>query len=231
MKSSLTYLSFFEKISDMLLRMGRTTEVHRDFAAIFPQSTELQDMAYEYLTVVVYISTKIVRFAQQSAAWQFASTLLSSVDADFAPLESELITIDLQIVRRAEALAMLKNRDDHALTHRHTKRTVAMISDAAVEAKRRAREALKHRTLMSLCPDQREFDMMYRHQRKRGHSSWLFDEATYKDWASSKTSKSLWLCGKLGSGKSVVMASAIANLILNQGECTSPISSYIPVCN
>lgn len=81
-----------------------------------------------------------------------------------------------------------------------------------------ALETEKRSVLKAICPDQGTFNTIYRLYRRKGNTSWLFSETAYKEWAHANTSSLLWLQGKLGSGKTVVMASAAANLVLEQGE-------------
>lgn len=218
---------FFEKVSDMLFRIGKSTDIHQDFTALFPQSEKLQDLAYDYLTVVVNISTRIVHYAQKSTLAQVASSLQSSFESTFTPLELQLKDIGEQIHMRTNSLAMEKNEKNHALTHRFVSAVQKVTTAAAIEARARALEAGKHRVLSALCTNQGEFDMIWRQHRSKGHSSWLFREPAYQNWAAADRSSLLWLHGRLGSGKSVVMASAVADLDRNRGKQKSS-KSYDP---
>lgn len=94
---SLPFLSFFERVSDLLLRISRSTQLHQDFEILFPSNGKLQDLASNYLAVVVDISIKIIHYAKKSTLSQLASSVLSTFDSTFAPYESQLKDIGHQI--------------------------------------------------------------------------------------------------------------------------------------
>lgn len=206
----------------MLLRIGRAADLHRDFGAMFIESNELQELAQEYLAVVVEISTQIVHYAQKSTLGQITSSVLSTFNSTFAPLESKLQTIDSQIVRHADSLAVQRNHKEHTTTQSMVHRVYSKVSmELAISNSARAAIAMetsKHQFLASLCADQGEFTRIYRKYRRKGDSSWLFETTDYRDWANADRSSFLYLRGALGSGKSVVMASAVASLIVASGK-------------
>ncbi|KAF6824367.1 NACHT domain-containing protein [Colletotrichum plurivorum] len=93
------------------------------------------------------------------------------------------------------------------------------------EAAKRNREARKHRILEFLCPDQKEFDLIWRRERKKGTSNWILKDQDYQEWLKCPLSSSIWLQGNLGSGKTVTMASAIAGLVLTKGNETNLVAA------
>lgn len=223
---SLSVLAFFEKVSELLLRVGRFSRLHQDFTILFPDSDELQTLAWEYLAIVVDISTKVVRYSQHSTGRQIFHSFVATFDSEFGPLEETLKALDLRIERITNVLAVQRNQKNHRETHQLTKKVLSKLSGAALTRSRQARETKRHRMLTALCSSPGDFELIYRRQRRKGHSSWLFSEPVYKSWASSPTSSSLWLRGKLGSGKSTVLASAVANLIVERLEPEKP--EYVP---
>ena len=109
---------------------------------------------------------------------------------------------------------MKASQQSHALTHRLVSSLQMSVSH---ENRRKALEASKHGLLTAICPNHGDFDAIYRQHRRKGHSTWLFQESEYTSWASSSSPRQLWIQGKLGSGKSITMASAVAHLTLNEG--------------
>lgn len=205
----------------MLFRASKSFLLHQDFGSIFPQSEQLQDLAYEYLTVTVVVSTKIIHFARMSGWSQIASSFTSSFDTNFNPLENQLKEVGVRIQLCTNALAMKASQQSHALTHRLMSSLQMSVSQ---ESRLKALEASKHGLLTALCPNQGEFDAIYRQHRRKANSIWLFSQSRYKHWASSplQVSRLLWIQGKLGSGKSITMASTVADLTLNEGKAAIP---------
>ncbi|KAK4208281.1 hypothetical protein QBC37DRAFT_392148 [Rhypophila decipiens] len=58
------YLTFFDKVSNLWMQIGRSCEVQEELVQLFPQSTELQTLMSEYLVVTVNFCQRIVTFFQ-----------------------------------------------------------------------------------------------------------------------------------------------------------------------
>lgn len=203
--------------------------LHKDFAMLFPKCSTLQSYMCEYTIVMVNICAKIVHNCAKSALSQLAASLTSTFDATFMPLESDLTTWALLIEKRATVLlAKAELQSQSSVLDRFNRLQITMSTETA----NRQTEARKHRLLAALCPDQGEFNLIWRRERKRGTSSWMYDQDAYKSWLSSEVESVLWLKGNLGSGKTVTMASAVAHLTLvapsmdPQGSFNPFLSSY-----
>lgn len=213
---SLSFLTYFEKVSALLQRIAKATRLHKDFAVLFPEDQLLQDLACEYLAVIIDISTKIVHYSKKSGLSQAKSSLLSTFESSLAPLEAQLKDVDAQIREQAKVSAVKTSQTNHALTHRLLSAVHAIQLTSTADRSRSAQETAKHSLLAALCPNQPDFRKIYSQYKLKGHSTWLHEEALYKEWSAAKTSTCLHVCGTLGSGKSVVMASAVGDLLLSQ---------------
>ncbi|RFN45421.1 nacht domain-containing protein, partial [Fusarium flagelliforme] len=212
LETSLSFLSYFENVTNMMLRLGRSLSLHKDFATLFPKCPTLQSYICEYTIVMVNICAKIVHDCAKSALSQLAASLTSTFDAAFKPLESDLATWALLIEKSTAVLLAKAELQSHSsVLDRFNRLQITMSTDTA----KRQRESRKHRLLAALCPEQSEFDQIWRRERKRGTSSWMYEQDAYKTWLSSKAGSVLWLNGNLGSGKTVTMASAVAQLTLD----------------
>ncbi|CAG7561108.1 unnamed protein product [Fusarium equiseti] len=154
----------------------------------------------------------VVRLSLESALSQLAASLTSTFDAVFKPLESDMTTWGLLIEKRTSVLLAKAELQSHSsVLDRFNRLQITM----STETSKRQRESRKHRLLAALCPEQSEFDQIWRRERKRGTSSWMYESDEYKNWLSSKVGSVLWLNGNLGSGKTITMASAVAQLTLD----------------
>lgn len=87
-----------------------------------------------------------------------------------------------------------------------------------VDKRHRAREnkrKLKRRSdYLSACTDY-DHETPWKQARKRGNTTWFAAEKAYLEFKSCKMSSTLVLTGKLGSGKTVLAANVVDNLILS----------------
>ncbi|KAJ4016209.1 hypothetical protein NW752_003332 [Fusarium irregulare] len=129
----------------------------------------------------------------------------------FKPMESDLTAWGMLIEKRTTLLLGKAELQNHSSVLDLFNRFQITLS---AETTKFQTEARKQRLLAAMCPDQAEFNLIWRRERKRGTSSWMYEEDAYRDWLSSKAGFVLWLKGNLGSGKTVTMASAVAHLTL-----------------
>ncbi|KAI8660956.1 NACHT domain-containing protein [Fusarium keratoplasticum] len=209
LETALSFLSYFENVTNMMLRLGRSLSLHKDFVMLFPRCSTLQSYMCEYTIVMVNICAKIVHNCAKSALSQLAASFTSTFDAVFKPLESDLTAWAQLIEKRATILLAKAGLQSQSSVLERFNRLQATVSRESVTQQKETR---KHRLLTALCPDQGEFSLIWRRERKRGTSSWMYETHAYKDWLSSEAESVLWLKGNLGSGKTVTMASAVAHL-------------------
>ncbi|KAK2031165.1 hypothetical protein LX32DRAFT_637489 [Colletotrichum zoysiae] len=207
---SLGYLSYFDKVSAMLLRIGRSMSLHQDFALLFPQCRQIQTWMCEYTIVMVDICKKVVSHVSnlKSLRSQLQTIFFTSFDTEFKPLEKSVVELGQLIEKRCVALAARTNLQ----TSDQLSRFQAKFDK---DAANRLRESRKSSLFASLCSDQRGFDLTWRRERRKGTSEWIFKQNDYQEWRVSDASGTLWLQGNLGSGKTVTMASIVADLILS----------------
>lgn len=182
------YLNYFEKLSTLFMRLGTSWALHEDFAQLFPQSEILQTYFCEYLIVLMRLCNKIVVFGQKKVGAQFLSSLGSSFDSEFGAIQKELDQWGYLIQQQCQVQAM----------------------EIVTSAEKSRFHDLKQRILRRLSPFQSEFEMRWRRQRKKGTCEWIFNNPIFKNWKSTRTSATLCVSGKLGSGKTVSMANIVA---------------------
>lgn len=188
------YLSYFEKLSTLFMKLGTSWALHEDFATLFPRSDILQTYFCEYLVVLVKLCNKVVVFGQKRAGAQLLSSLGSSFDSEFGAIQKELDQWGCLIQQQCQVLAM-------------------KIATGAEESKY---HDLKQRILRRLSPHQGDFETRWRRQRKKGTCQWIFDNEGFKAWRAMQTSATLFVSGKLGSGKTVSMANIVARTNVEQ---------------
>ncbi|KXH26073.1 hypothetical protein CNYM01_02392 [Colletotrichum nymphaeae SA-01] len=214
---SLSFLSYFDKVSTLLMRIGKSSSLHKDFALLFPTCRQTQAYMCEYVIVFIKICKKITIDAHKSFASQLATSFTSTFDSVFKPLEDDLRSWGQLIENRVAVLVAKANIEGNSSSVERFSRFQVMISrDAAL----RDRETRAHRLFEALAPNQKEFESIWTRERKKGTSSWILNDKSYQEWLGTKTSATLWLQGNLGSGKTVTMASVVADRLIAHENST-----------
>lgn len=203
----------------MLLRIGRSVSLHQDFSLLFPQCRQTQVYMCEYTIVMVDICKKIVVQVDglKSVRSQLQAFFFTSFDSDFKSLETSLSEWGRLIEKRSAVLAIKSNAKGQSNS---LERLSRLQADFSKDAANRLRDSRKNRLFNLLSPNQQEFDRTWRRERKKGTSNWVLKDVVYQKWRSSRSSTTLWLQGNLGSGKSVTMASIVADLVLSRGTAS-----------
>ncbi|KAK8017840.1 hypothetical protein PG993_014166 [Apiospora rasikravindrae] len=213
LESTIGFLTYFDKLSEILMHLGNSWALHQDFAALFPRSNDLQAYTSNYVTAIVHLCRKAVVFSRQPTWKQFTASLTRSFEREFGPLVSELDQWGKLIEHRCYMLATEHLiRADHGAVE-HTKALAYSLSSASNEQKR---FLLKQAVLRSLLPDQNHFETQWRRQRRKGTCPWLLNHADYKLWERETQSYFLWIEGIIGSGKTVALANIVADASLAQ---------------
>ncbi|KAM7188362.1 hypothetical protein V8F33_010702 [Rhypophila sp. PSN 637] len=181
------YLTFFDKVSNLWMQIGRSCEVQEELFQLFPQSTELQTLMSEYLVVTVNFCQRIVAFAKRP----FISQITSNIQHYRAKVLTTQATLE----------------SSKTLTT-----TSKLLAIGSLTARKRDYENRRAKLLKRLCPFQDRFDRRQRHERKKGPVHWTFEHGTYKEWKSDVTRHTCVLSGKIGSGKTVAVANIISAL-------------------
>ncbi|KAF4777265.1 NACHT domain-containing protein [Colletotrichum scovillei] len=208
---SLSFLSYFDKVSTLLMRIGKSSSLHKDFALLFPTCRQTQAYMCEYVIVFIKICKKITIDAHKSFASHLATSFTSTFDSVFKPLEDDLRSWGQLIENRVAVLVAKANIESNTSSVEKFSRFQIMISR---DAAHRDRETRAHRLFEALAPNQKEFESIWTRERKKGTSSWILNDKSYQEWLGTKTSATLWLQGNLGSGKTVTMASVVADRLI-----------------
>jgi len=207
---SVASLLFFKRLSELFLKVGKSSAITQDIVEIFPAFKELQDYMCEYLITLVSFCSKVIRALGKTTILQLASPFIGFFDKEASEFEKDLVHWSDAISTKA---SVLLSRQQVATANAVAKITRRLAPSLLPEEKKRNDLMLRSRHLQDrLCSRQKERVAAWRRQRKKGTATWIFEDATYKDWKSSSSSGFLWVQGKLGSGKTVLLANIVAEL-------------------
>ncbi|KAM7201216.1 hypothetical protein V8F20_004962 [Naviculisporaceae sp. PSN 640] len=215
------YLSFFDKVSSLWMRIGRSCEVQEELVQLFPQSDELQTLMSEYLAVTVGFCQRIVSFAKRRLISQIASTFSITFDKESKEFEAQLGHLAKLMNERVKILATQVTLDSSKKLVTATK----LLALGSAAARRRDYEQRRAKLLKRLCPIQDRFDQRQRHERKRGPVHWIFEDTNYQRWEHGDYTACL-VSGNIGSGKTVVTANIISALQANRDSGWTAVAGF-----
>lgn len=184
------------------MKIGQSAPRLQEIASLFPHSKALRGLVAQYFISVVGLCQKMVALCQQSLFGQMKSFLH---DGDTSKYETEL-------VRHADAVQAQLQVEQAKATSR-IQSTVNRLSSS--ETHRRNLE--NHLRVLDLCSTY-NYKSTWKRIRKLGNAVWTFAEAEYGAWLGESESATLLVRGKLGSGKSVLLANMVDDMNRKQPE-------------
>lgn len=196
-----SYSSYMDKLSKLLMLAGRKAPRYEQLALLYPRSSNLQSCLSEYYIVVVQLCRRLYKATQRTTIGSYFS-FLSDVDlrehetnlqlwADCIKDEVTLLTAR-KITEQNTFLGVLSKNSQYDL-HRKRVRTRLRILDAC-----------------STYDQQRTWKEI----RKSGNSTLLPRLHQYAEWKTGTICSTLLCIGKLGFGKSVLLANMVDELNL-----------------
>ena len=185
------------------MKVGRSAPRYSEMVLLFPRSDTLRALLARYFTTVVRICTQVVSLCRQSVLGQAKSFIRgldtskfeSDLAADVDDIKEQLYIVQTQDASTSYSLA----REIHAWSS--TKRSADIIRE--------------HQKLLDRC-SQFDHRAPWSRIRKQGSSTLVFDRQEYRDWTEYATPGTLLITGKLGSGKSVLLANIVDDLVLKK---------------
>ena len=180
------------------MNIGRTCPRCQDLGLLYPKSTRLRAALYEYFIGLVELCKKAVLFVQKPFIFQLSSSIF---DSEFGCLQGNLDRLAFTIREEASLSSqqeMVKWHKQDASSHK------AMIEWQKKGANNRFLDACSSYN----------YQTAWKQARKKGNTKWIHSVAEYKQWKQNESSSMLWLTGILGSGKTVLSANIVDDLVL-----------------
>ncbi|KAK3995350.1 ankyrin repeat-containing domain protein [Cladorrhinum sp. PSN332] len=208
------FTSCLEKMSKLLMDVGRSAPRYQEMALLYPESHNLQSSACEYLLVMVRLCHQLVNFTKQNffrQLWTFLNDQdMRSYQEDFERWAT--------CIREEVNLAMNQsiNKQTSSL------QTFLALDKTRVE-RQKAKERGKTRIRVLNHLSAYDFQTSWKEIRKAGNTNLIQHIPEYRTWKASNESCTLICQGKLGSGKSVLLANIIDDLICDVASAKLPV--------
>ena len=185
---------------------GRSAPRHQSIAVLYPRSTHIQSHLSEYYIVVVSLCHKLLKFTQRSTVGQLAVALGS---LDINTYQAELEQWASAIKEEMSVLLAAKIEGEAQENWRFRALT------AKVSASTRQSQRLNMNRLVLEALSKHDFEQTWKQTRKAGNTTLLSRNITYQDWKDRGDSCTLVYTGKLGCGKSVLLANMVDDINLH----------------
>jgi ankyrin repeat domain-containing protein 50 len=192
-------------MSTLLMTVGRSAPRYQIMALLYPRSKNLQSYLSEYFIVAVRLCHQLLRFTQKSTFGQFTSTLS---DSDMKTYQSEL-DLWANTIKEEVNLQMAKKIEEEAQENSRF-RTLSSRFFGSGSFQQKIKTNLQ---VLDLCSVY-DYETTWKQTRKVGNATLFNRTAKYQAWKGRADSCTLMYTGKLGSGKSVLLANIVDDLNL-----------------
>ncbi|UNI15848.1 hypothetical protein JDV02_002342 [Purpureocillium takamizusanense] len=198
------------EVTTFFMKVGLSAPRYDRLALLYPQSKRLAACMSEYYIVVVRFCHQLVTIQKKPAYLQLVSFM---DDLCLKTIQSKLETSAASIKEEIETLK----------TEEHTSHLRQLMRSSDSEAHRRKLRAnLRVLTLASTY----DYKDSWKKLRKKGTSTVFKGMPAYLDWVQQKGPSTLLCIGRLGSGKSVCLASMVDDLNLAQRPKGIPVAFF-----
>jgi len=185
---------------------GRSAPRYQRMALLYPRSKNLQSYLPEYFIVVVRLCHQLLKFTQKSTLGQYASSLS---DSDIKTYQSEL-DLWANATKEEVSLLMAKTIEEEAQENSKFRALSSKFSES-VSLRQKLKANLR---VLDSC-SKYDYETTWKQTRKIGNATLFNRTAEYQDWKGQETSCTFIYTGKLGSGKSVLLANLVDDLNLD----------------
>jgi ankyrin repeat protein len=188
------------------MTLGRSAPRYQMMALVYPRSKNLQSHLSEYFIVVVRLCHQLLKFTQKSTLGQLASSLS---DSDMKAYQSEL-DFWANSIKEEVGLLMGQKIEEEAQENFRFRALSSKFSES-MSHRKKLKTNLR---VLHFCSTY-DYETTWKQTRKTGNATLFNRTPEYKDWKDRPDSCTLVYTGKLGSGKSVLLANVVDDINLH----------------
>ncbi|EQB44797.1 hypothetical protein CGLO_16412 [Colletotrichum gloeosporioides Cg-14] len=242
----LNFASYYERVSDLFMQFARDCPRFAEYQALFPNSPGLQKAICDFNASIIYCCKHVVEAIQRPWQTHLRNAFLQSFQQEFNP--------DLEMIRRCsfeakQQIKLAKARADH-----QDQRLQEMERKAASKERHKVRQLFSRvgSDLDTIKNDQIQQDIRRAEQSRRQlldslssydylthfkkacklrhpkTAEWLFRSTAFTLWEKGLSSPWLWCSGKIGSGKTVLTASAVEHIYAHERRARENVTFFFP---
>lgn len=211
------YASYREKVSEIFLEVGRTAPRYAELASIYPGHGRLHSAMMEYSVVVVELCHSLF---QTSPLQRFTTSLRTALtDPQLKKYKDSLATWSREI---NEEVILLQSRRLEDKDRWDGIRSMVPRFSESDRIRKRARARAKW---LDACTDY-DYERQRNLIRRSGNTDYFLEDPSYRNWRAESGPSTLVCEGKLGSGKSVLMANMVDDLVLDNASKANTVAFF-----
>ena len=192
---------------------GLSAPRYQEMALLYPRSKNLQSQLSEYFIVLVRFCHQLLGMSKKSILGQLLSF----------PNESELRSYQSELDQWANSMREEVNLLTGQNIQEQSFSIKSLLRSSEIQAHRQRQKA-RVRILNTLSAY--DHQTTWKEIRKVGNSTLFSQMSEYQDWKAGASSCTVVFAGKLGSGKSVLLANIIDDLNLDAMSATCPVAYF-----
>ncbi|KAJ9494026.1 hypothetical protein H2202_010454 [Exophiala xenobiotica] len=210
--AALGWASYFEKLSSLLMDVGRSCPRYQELGVLYASSKALRKVLCEYMVLVIDLCKKAILFLQRPVYAQ-VSTFWKTFETEFSHFKGSLISV-ADAVRMEVNIASAKEQQLEIKDNATFRSFVGKFSDkvarelAEVNGLRRRKNKMQ---FLDACSSYK-YDTAWKQARKSGTTNWMHENQQYKQWYEAGKSSMLCCTGSLGVGKTVLSANVVEKI-------------------
>jgi NACHT domain len=226
--------SYFDKITSLIMTVGRSCPTYKQFGLLYPNRIDLQTALCEYFAIVIRLCMKIMEISRRSGIVHVLSPIFNPFEIDFKSYQDELdqavkdvqLQISLASKQDAREEAQLAEIERKANSRQRTKLFAFQkdVSEEQLKAqdwrlRATVRETKKIKAAIKDNLSTLDYTQAWKRAQQqcvRGTALWFQQDPDFCKWMEDEKTSVLWCSGKLGSGKTVFVSSVVAHLHLTQ---------------
>ncbi|KAI7972191.1 hypothetical protein EIK77_001757 [Talaromyces pinophilus] len=199
------------------MEIGRSAPRYQELALVYHRSSDLQKRICEYFVTIVQLCIKAVQFTRRSGFNRLLVTTLRSFDSEFGDFTQKLGALG-NAIKEEVMFLYAKTQEEEARENSMFRSRLLDKFDKSYATRRRLAAKL---SLLDACSVY-DYASTWRQIRKKGKTASLSGCNEYVTWGDNPGEKNTLICfGKLGSGKSVLAANLIEDLLLKAPKGTT----------
>jgi hypothetical protein len=216
------YIDYFDRLSTLLLEIGRSAPIHDELALLYHDDSVLQSLLCEYLVYLVQLCRRAILFTKKRTFSQLKASFLNGFDVEFSDLRERLRTLSAIIKDHVD----VKFKSRQLQEASRAAKSHDLLKGLSRDVRRTQREERIFRLFQALSRERHKFERVRSWERSKGIATWPFSKPQYKTWRHQKSSSYLFIKGKLGCGKTVLMANIVDDLARQPEGSSSPPIGY-----
>ncbi|KAJ5971338.1 uncharacterized protein N7479_001256 [Penicillium vulpinum] len=240
--------SYFDKVTSMIMRIGRYSPTYQQFGLLYPSCIGLQRALCDFYAIIINLCVKIIEVSRRTVLKQTISSIISPFESEFKlfldllgeatqNINLEVSLASKQADQEAKNLLEYESRENSTFRPKALdfyKKTLKQQADAQADASR-SRMNMKKREIAKLKISIRKNLSPINHispwrqtmkQRVSATAEWLQKEMAFEKWKDDPQTAILWCLGTIGMGKTVLMSYVVAQLQLHAARKSNETVSY-----